>query len=92
MSKKHNWQLPKLLATYADERGVDVIRFSPFHMRVSYDKAVVDIWTSNKYWVKQTNYGNGIIERGSETGSLPPDLYEFLDELLFAVEINDTSL
>lgn len=86
--KNHNWQLPELLEKYANERGVEFKRFSPFHMRISYgDTCTVDIWTSNKYWVKESNYLHGITERGGEKGELPKDIYDFLDKLLFAVEI-----
>lgn len=87
--KTHNWELPAALESYAQERGIEYTRFSPFHMRISYDRAVVDIWTSNRYWVKETDYGTGIVERGGEKGELPSNTSDFLDKLLFAVEISE---
>lgn len=95
MSRRyHDWNIPKILKAYATERGVDYERFGDYHMRMSYGEvATVDVWTTHKYWVKETNYLHGLIERGGETGHFPEGkkaIYNFLDKLLFAIEIKET--
>lgn len=99
----HRDELPTTLEAYADERGLEYIRYSEYHMRIFYDRSfhgaagwrarvALDAWTSGKYWVKETNYFHGIIERGGEKGWLPTgqnDLYGWLDKLFFAVEIKE---
>lgn len=96
MAKKHhNWELPALLEEYAKSRTLDFQRYSDFHMRIiDVDYTVVDFWTTEKYWIKETNYCNQtkleIVERQGESGFLPPKpkkLYKFLDELFYAADI-----
>lgn len=86
-------RLPAMLDAYAQERGVEFHRYSKYHMRIIYDpQATVDIWTTGKYWVKETNYFHGITERGGEKGWVPfkqKHLYAWLDTLLFIVEIRE---
>lgn len=57
----------------------------------------LDIWTTEKYWIKETNYVEqkdpgtpSVTERGGEKGFVPsknPALTEFLDTIFFAVEL-----
>lgn len=98
MNKKrkfHDWNLANHLKAYAKERGVVYSQYNPYHMRLSYDKtAVVDVWTTHKYWVKETNYSHNLTERQGEKGHFPEgkdNIYDFLDKLLFAVEIAEES-
>ena len=96
MSRKkqqHDWKLPVTLSDYAEDRGINFHKFGQYHMRLSYDKiATLDCWTTRKYWIKETNYFHGIIERANETGILPAKkdkLYESLDQIFFAVEMQE---
>lgn len=90
----HNWQLPALLEGYAKSRTLDFHRYSEYHMRViDSDFTILDCWTSEKYWIKETNYYKqklGIVERAGESGFLPSKkkkLYQFLDKIFYAAEI-----
>lgn len=91
----HYTQLPDLLQQYADSRTLDFHRYSEYHMRIiDGGMAVLDAWTTAKYWVKETNYVDAapglLVERGGETGLLPTKkkpLFDFLDKLFFAVDL-----
>jgi hypothetical protein len=91
--KHHNWQLPGMLEAYAEERSLDFQQYSEFHLRLIYKPVVVfDCWTTEKYYIKETDYFHDIIERGGETGFLPTkkkQLYDFLDKIFFAVEMKE---
>lgn len=90
----HNWQLPILLEDYAKSRTLEFHHYSEYHMRVIDDGfTILDCWTSEKYWLKETNYykqtDKVIVERAGETGFLPSKkkrLYKFLDELFYAAD------
>lgn len=93
--KYHNLDLPQILEAYAKRRSVKFDKYSQFHMRLLYSPiAVIDIWTTEKYYIVTTNYsetgGKGLTERGGETGFVPHEqaqLTKFLDELLFAADL-----
>lgn len=96
----HDWSLPEVLSNYARERGVIYHNYSKFHNRLIYQGtekeavAIIDIWTTHKYWVMQTNYLHGIVERGGEKGEFPSGkkkIYKFLDEFFFVVEMQETA-
>lgn len=93
MRRYHIDWLPDWLKNYAEERGIEYHRYSPYHMRLIYDPvAVLDIWTTGKYYAKETNYFHGIIERGGETGHIPKKgkhLKQWLDNYFFIIEIRD---
>lgn len=97
-------ELRDLLHEYAEERGLEHHSYSEYHNRVFYHGIevpvlILDVWAHDrtwdphyKYWVKESNYMHGIVERGGETGYLPRNkraLYKALDELFFAVEIKE---
>lgn len=95
MAQTHYPQLPTLLHDYAEDRGLEYHRYSPYHMRIIYsDTLILDCWTTSKYWVKESNYLHDIVERGGEKGNLPikkKPLYKWLDKLFFAVEIKENA-
>ena len=90
--KHHYKQLPSLLEGYANKRAFRYLRFNEYHIRVSDEVYnTIDIWTTAKYYAKETNYyqmenGKGIIERQGESGIVPTDkeeLYQFLDKYFY---------
>lgn len=91
--------LPAMLKLYARSRTLDFHRYSEYHMRIiDSGYTCIDVWTSGKYWVKETNYyqqvaeGHSIVERGNEKGWIPenyPQLQKFLDKLFFAAEMEN---
>lgn len=99
----HYPQLPTLLHNYAEERGLEFHQYSKYHMRLIYSSYIstaahgetvvcLDVWTTAKYWVKETTYLHGIVERAGETGQLPvkkKPLYAWLDKLFFILEIQE---
>jgi hypothetical protein len=95
MSKKyHRNNLPALLEKYSKSRTLDFHRYSDYHMRLMDGGYItLDVWTTGKYYVLQTDYyklsENKIIERGGEKGFVPSDdkLQEWLDKLFFAVDL-----
>lgn len=95
MAKKyHNKRLPYALENYADSRTLEFYRYSAYHMRIIDDGyTIVDLWTTEKYWIKETNYykqsDKSVVERANETGFLPSkkgELYKFLDGIFYATE------
>lgn len=100
MSRKKSRQvygLGSLLRLYARNRALEFAQYSEYHMRL-HDSGFtcIDIWTSGKYWVKETNYykmtDKPIIERGNEKGWIPetyPPLEKFLDKLFYAADMGD---
>lgn len=73
----HYRNLPKWLKEWADDSMVEFMQFSEYHMRLT-DSTFnsLDIWTTGKYYAKQTDYNGMIpemklIERGGETGVVP---------------------
>jgi len=88
--KKHYMGLPDKLRKYADVRALEFKQYSAYHMRLIYPDAVcLDVWTTAKYYVKETNYAdmsdNKRIERGGESGMLKLNkLEQFLDDLFYA--------
>lgn len=99
MSKKRrrNDNVLQTLNAYSDSRTIDVIQFSELHCRMTDDFTSIDFWpTTGRYWIMKTNYfeqgGKGVNERGSEKGELPhgkDSIFQFLDELFFAIELNE---
>lgn len=98
MSRRKSRQvygLPAMVKLYARNRTLDFYRYSEYHMRLTDSGYIcIDIWTSGKYWVKETNYykmtDKPIIERGNEKGWIPenyPELEKFLDKLFYAAEM-----
>lgn len=105
MSKKKPQfkELPLLLEEYATLRELEYHRYSPYHMRIMDSGfTVLDVWTSSRYYVLTTDYNaektsrlTSVIERGGEKGCIPttqPELQIWLDELFFAVEIEESSV
>lgn len=100
MAKFQDLQLPTMLEAYADERGLEFHRYSKYHIRIFYrgatgdpDKVVFDAWTSGRYYILQTNYLHGLLERGGEKGQLPRShgkIADWLDKLFFAVEMAES--
>lgn len=92
--KQHNALLPALLQQYANSRTLDFHRYSDYHMRLMDGGFIIlDVWTTGRYWVMQTDYykltDKHIIERGGEKGSVPPEkrLESWLDDLFFAADL-----
>lgn len=88
--KYHNDALPGYIEEYANKRLLDYHRYSEYHMRLMDGGfTAVDIWTSERYWVMQTDYlslGESVVERGNEKGRLPSEkseIYKFLDKLFY---------
>ncbi len=94
--KVHYPQLKRALRSYAEARLLDFHMYSPWHMRIMYAEFVcLDVWTTGKYYVKETNYcdmeGKQTVERGGEKGQFIleefdkfEELYKFLDDLFYA--------
>jgi hypothetical protein len=98
MSRKkqwHNHELESWLSDYAEKRALDFHKYSEYHMRLMDGGYIaIDIWTTEKYWVKQTDYfkitDKTIIERGGEKGTLPygkENIEEWLDKLFYAADM-----
>lgn len=94
MSRKntHYDNLARLAREVANKYSLDYVKFSPYHMRISDGGyTVLDLWTTAKYYVKETSYyeayaESGLIERGGETGLLPVKKLEldmWIRELFF---------
>lgn len=91
MSKKiHYPDLPRKLIKYANTRALEFHSYSAYHMRIIYtDFVCLDVWTTAKYYVKESNYcdmgGKQTIERAGETGVLDlENLEDFLDDIFYA--------
>lgn len=92
--KQYNTKLIHKLEEYAKSRTLEFNQYSPYHMRLSDSGYVcIDIWTTGKYYVKQTDYylvaNKPITERGGEKGNIPGGkrTYRFLDKLFFAADM-----
>ncbi len=94
----HHKHLPELVQDYTDSRNLDYNRYSEYHLRViDQEFTCVDIWTTAKYWIKETNYHlqgeyteETPVERGGEQGFLPVDrdkLFDYLDRIFYATEL-----
>lgn len=94
-SSNRSMSLPGMLQKYANSRAFEYFRYSEYHMRIIDDGyTTIDVWTTEKYWVKETNYhkqsDRGIVERAGEKGYVPTNykyLEKFLDKLFFAAEM-----
>lgn len=95
MKKKYTYttKLVRKLEAYAISRSLEFDQYSPWHMRLMDGGYVtVDVWTTRKYYVKQTDYHKLtkqlIVERAGEKGMVPKlNLYKFLDKLFFAADM-----
>jgi hypothetical protein len=96
-SKRH-YNLWPSVQEYGESRSLTFYKqFSPYHMRLSDDFTVIDIWSSGHYWVGKTSYNEQteqrITERGGSKGDFefnPDDktlLYEWLDGLFYAADM-----
>jgi hypothetical protein len=84
------YDIPQLLTDYTNSRTLDLKRYSEYHFRIFDTAATLDVWTTGKYYIRESNYGHGIIERGGEKGHIPrkrKKAYEHLDRIFYAVEI-----
>lgn len=92
--QQHRKELPEQLKNYCDARSIDFHRYSEYHMRLMDGGFIVlDVWTTGKYFVLQTDYykltKTPIIERGGEKGMLPSygdGFIKWLDDLFFAAD------
>ena len=100
MSRRKNPQYPHLkewLKEYSDARVLDFNIYSPYHMRImDGGYTMVDIWTTARYWIGQTDYAEMypekyLVERGGEKGSVNPadkeKLFAWLDQVFYAGDL-----
>lgn len=96
MSKKYVKHYPEIrsyLKQYAESRALEFNQFTEYHMRVIDDGfTTVDVWSSGKYFIKQTNYylqsDEGVTERYGEHGRISigkAEMFDFLDDIFYAV-------
>lgn len=94
MSRKtHYANLESLLKEYANYHSLTFHRYSPYHMRI-FDEGTVcfDVWTTGKYYVKETNYNLlplRVVERAGEKGELivnKKSVFQFLNRLFYPID------
>lgn len=81
--------IPDMLTKYATDRGLKVEQYSPWHFRIFYTAATVDVWTTGKFYVLQSDYGGKAIESGGRKGTLHHKwkyAMKTLDDIIFAAE------
>lgn len=84
------FEMEDFLPSYTAPRGLEYKQYSAYHFRIFDSAATVDVWTTGKYYVLGTDYGNGIVERGGEKGVLPASekaATKCLDSIIYAVEM-----
>jgi len=87
----HPPQLPGFFQEYAKSRTFELHQYSEWHYRII-DSGVtcVDIWSTGKYWIKETNYNGVLVERQGEKGMIPfkkKPLFKFLDGIFYAIDL-----
>lgn len=94
MSRRRSYhppQLPGFLEEYAASRTFDLHQYSEYHIRImDGGLTCIDIWTTGKYWIKETNYNGVLVERQGEKGMIPlkkKPLFQFLDKIFFAIDL-----
>lgn len=90
--KHHVPGLLDKLTDYSERRALDLHQYSPYHLRImDGGYTVLDVWTTGRYYVLTTDYlalldGN-VVERAGEKGTLPDDLWPFLDKLFYGEDM-----
>lgn len=93
--KTHYDWLPEMLADYTKGKPLRFDRYGEYHMRiVDAGTCCLDIWTTGKYYVVETNYNlleAHVTERAGEKGDIPTwddkALIYFLDKMFFPLEV-----
>lgn len=92
----HYNQLESWLREYAHKNDLTFQKYSPYHMRlIDSLQTMLDVWTTGKYYVKDTNYLEiapevSLVERAGEKGFIETSdkkkFTRWLDKLFFPLD------